>query len=709
MNPFRRGYNRIVYLTGIALLFITVGIEYFQYRHNQQLLFTDLKNRLDDHTSHVNLRVRTIRGYVNGLKTAAENTLFYINEFGMTSPLFAYLKNDLDKKSYHLEVTNSKIDKATIGNLIGLGSIDALSNKLKNEINMALLLNTFFEISLRNNRGAAWVYYTSKNHFQNLYPWVPSSPTSYHQTIQTTHFFQGATPEKNPNRLNFWTTAYEHGAASQSPFQKGIVVTNSSPVYAGDEFLGSVSIDLSLSELTRIMKRLDSIQGSLLLVNKDHQVLATNGMKSSSLPSREIPQLKHFVAPEIIQKIDQEMRSPSGQFFFHKSSLIYVRDLRDAPWCTVYLSSTDQLLMTVFWETVEDILIITAILIFVVGLGYLLVIRDFISPAQKLVDHIEKENRGITPRTQHLPLRWRPWFEIVSRIFSENRALMADLENRVKQRTKQYQQKNSQLEKALIDLKKAQNQIIIQEKLASLGALTAGIAHEIKNPLNFILNFSDLSLDYLQELTEKDPNKNDLLTQIEQNLIKTREHAERADSIVKGMLLHARGDKGEITPFDLNHLLDEAITLASIGFQDKENYFKASIFKEFDPTLEDIQGSQQDLVRVFLNIVNNACFAMHEKQEKLGDTYQPKLTVTTQNRKESVEIIFEDNGPGMSPSVIKKIFTPFFTTKEAGKGTGLGLSLSYDIITHQHHGAITVESKMGGYTRFIIVLPKRIL
>jgi signal transduction histidine kinase len=289
----------------------------------------------------------------------------------------------------------------------------------------------------------------------------------------------------------------------------------------------------------------------------------------------------------------------------------------------------------------------------------------------------------------------------------ENRTLMADLENRVKLRTKQLQYKNVQLEQTLIDLKKAQNQIIVQEKLASLGALTAGIAHEIKNPLNFIINFTDLSLEYLQELKEKGSNENDLFNLIEQNMVKTREHAERADSIVKGMLAHARGSTGEVTVFSLNSLLDEAIDLAYIGFQGKEDYFAATIIKRFDPSLGEIQGSKQDLIRVFLNIVNNACFSMHEKYKKLGDQYSPELIIRTENKGDNVEIIFEDNGLGMNSKTLKKIFTPFFTTKDSGKGTGLGLSISYDIITHQHHGHIKVESKLNHFCTFTIDLPKK--
>lgn len=394
MNPFRRGYNRIVWLTGIALILITLGIEYFQYQRNQHLVLIDLKNRLDEHTSNVNLRARTIQGYVTGLKTAAENNLFYIKKFGITSPLFSYLRNNLEKKSYYLDLEDLKIDRALVGNLMGLGSIEEFSENLRAEINMALLLNTHFETALRHNRGSVWVYYTSKNHFQNLYPWIPLRPDSYHRAVENKFFFQGATPKLNPDRLNFWTPAYQDGASYESGYQKGIIVTNSSPIYDGDEFLGSVSLDLSLTELNRIMNRFDSLQGSLLLINKYHQVLATNGGETATLPPHQIAKLEQFVTSDLIDKIDQEIKVPSEWFSFNKSSILYVRNLHEAPWFIVYTSSKSELFLKSIFEALEDILIITATLIFVVGLGYLMVIRDFISPAQKLVNHIEKENRG---------------------------------------------------------------------------------------------------------------------------------------------------------------------------------------------------------------------------------------------------------------------------------------------------------------------------
>jgi signal transduction histidine kinase len=705
VKPFRSGYNWIVCLTGLALVLITLGIEYFQYNRNRELILIDLKNRLHEHTLNVNLRARAIQGYVTGLKTAAENTLFYIKTFQTTSPLFSDLKNNAAGNAYALNIQDQKINQAMVGNLTGLGSLESLSQAIKTELNMALLLNTYFEIALKNNRGAVWVYYTSKNHFQNLFPTSPSLLNTYHPALENKFFFQGALPLNNPSRKNFWTPAYQDGIADGIHYQKGIVVTNSSPVYEGDTFLGIVSLDLSLSELNRVMQRFETPEGILLLINKEHQVLATNAINSAPLSEEKILKFEKVVDPSLVHVIDQEMKSPSGWFLSENKSLVYVMDTHEAPWFIVYIASTSKLFAHTFYETLEDIFAITSILIFVVGVGYLIVIRNFISPAQKLVDHISKENQDIKSTPQNLPTRWKPWFDIVSHIFAENRTLMTDLENRVKLRTKQLQQKNTQLEKTLSDLNKAQNQIIVQEKLASLGALTAGIAHEIKNPLNFIINFSELSLEYLEELKGKISNENELFALIEQNMLKTQEHAERADSIVKGMLAHARGSTGEIESFNLNKLLEDAIDLAYVGFQGKENYFTTKITKKFDAKIENIEGSKQDLARVFLNIVNNACFAMHEKKEKLGDAYQPELIIKTKNQKNSVLITFEDNGPGMSTGLMKKIFNPFFTTKDSGVGTGLGLSLSQDIIIHQHHGHLSVESKLGQYSKFIIEIP----
>ena len=269
-------------------------------------------------------------------------------------------------------------------------------------------------------------------------------------------------------------------------------------------------------------------------------------------------------------------------------------------------------------------------------------------------------------------------------------------------------------------LKSTQAQIIAQEKLASLGALTAGIAHEIKNPLNFINNFAELSSELTQELTETIATQRDqlnpesreqieeLLYDLNQNAQKINEHGKRADKIVRGMLMHSRGEQADRQPTDINALLAEAVNLAYHGMRAQEPSFNITIKTEYDDRIDPISVVSSDISRVFLNIINNACYATHTKAKAIGSNYSPILKVSTNSGNDYIEIHIWDNGPGISPNVRQKIFEPFFTTKPTGEGTGLGLSMSHDIIVQTHQGTIHVDSELGRYAEFIITLPKNI-
>lgn len=700
MNHLHRWYYGIAYLTAIALVVIALGIEYIQYRHHQHLLLTDLKNRLDEHVTTINLRTRTIQGYVQGLKIAAENSLRYIKTYDHTSLLFHLIKESPNQKSFFLDVGDLRVNKTGVGNLSGLGSLRALSPAHRAEINMALFLNTFFEIAFKNTPGAVSVYYISKNRFQLFFPWIPMDPLSLSGKLEKNMAFQ----EASLHRLNFWTPAHEEelGKAIGSP--EGLVVTNASPIAEDNQFLGVVAMNVSLAELNRIIHLFQSPSGKLFLINKDHQVLASKGVEENLFLKNPLPQLKNLVSPDIQQQIHEERKNGQVWFSFRGSSVVYVKNLPHTPWALVYVDSTSNLFQGIFYDALQDILVVSFVLIIVVGLGYYFVIRNFIAPAEKLVDHIRKERKGLKSNHKKLPHQWQSWFDIISHTFGENRRLLKDLEKGVQLRTQELEKKNQELEKTLAALKKAKNKIIVQEKLASLGQLTAGIAHEIKNPLNFIINFIGLSLDYLDELQDKKSKKKELFPLIQVNMTKARDYAEKADAIVRTMLAHAQGSTEEVTTFDLNKLLDQAVDLAYFSFRGEGEDFNVKIIKDFDRKIKFIQGFEQELNRVFLNIINNAYFAMHEKQMSLGPTYHPELAVKTRVRDGLIKITIQDNGPGISPSVLKKIFTPFFTTKGAGKGTGLGLSLSHDIITRQHHGNLKVDSKVGKYSRFIIEL-----
>jgi len=277
------------------------------------------------------------------------------------------------------------------------------------------------------------------------------------------------------------------------------------------------------------------------------------------------------------------------------------------------------------------------------------------------------------------------------------------INNRHKQKAK------NEIEKAYAELKATQAQLIQSEKMASLGELTAGIAHEIQNPLNFVNNFSEVNKELLIEI-KVEIDKGDLeevkliVDDVISNEEKISHHGKRADSIVKGMLLHSRANTGKKELTDINALVDECLRLSYHGLRAKDKEFNAEIKTDFDESIGKINIVPQDISRVLLNLFNNAFYAVDEKRAKLNGIFEPNVSVCTKKLDGKVEIHVRDNGGGIPQSIVAKIFQPFFTTKPTGQGTGLGLSLSYDI-TKAHGGEIKVETKEGEGSEFIIQLP----
>jgi signal transduction histidine kinase len=266
-----------------------------------------------------------------------------------------------------------------------------------------------------------------------------------------------------------------------------------------------------------------------------------------------------------------------------------------------------------------------------------------------------------------------------------------------------------QVDKTLVDLKQAQQQLVQSEKMASLGELTAGIAHEIQNPLNFVNNFSEVSNELLDEMKEEIEKGNvedakAIALDVKQNLEKILHHGKRADGIVKGMLQHSRSSGGVKEPTDINILADEYLRLAYHGLRAKDKSFNASMKTEFDESLKKINIIPQDIGRVILNLITNAFYVVTEKKKQEGDGYEPLVSVSTKKENGSVSIIVKDNGNGIPQKVLDKIFQPFFTTKPTGQGAVLGLSLSYDIVK-AHGGELKVETKEGEGSEFIITVP----
>jgi signal transduction histidine kinase len=275
-------------------------------------------------------------------------------------------------------------------------------------------------------------------------------------------------------------------------------------------------------------------------------------------------------------------------------------------------------------------------------------------------------------------------------------------------------------EAAYRDLKAAQASLIQAEKMASLGQLTAGIAHEIKNPLNFVNNFASLSVDLLDELKQtaapgfamlddaRRTEIDDLTRTLSGNLQKINEHGNRADAIVRSMLEHSRGSSGERRSVNLNTLVDEALNLAYHGARARDQSFNVALQRDFGEGIAPITLVPQDMTRVLLNLFSNGFYAARRRQSmEVLPGFEPTLSVATRELNDAVEIRVRDNGIGIPEEVKDKLFQPFFTTKPTGEGTGLGLSISYDIVTQQHGGSLTVESEPGAFTEFAVRLPRQ--
>lgn len=361
-------------------------------------------------------------------------------------------------------------------------------------------------------------------------------------------------------------------------------------------------------------------------------------------------------------------------------------------------------------KSIRTTSLIVSTFIFLVGLFIgLLLSRKISRPVIALRNAARKVGEG--DLTQRVQVHSTDEIGDLSSAFNKMVHDLSKTRNELHNSNRSLSETNAALNNTLNELKAMQNQLIQSEKMASLGELTAGIAHEIQNPLNFVNNFSEVSIELAEELKEElqasnlPGNVTDIINDLVQNQQKINYHGKRADSIVKGMLQHSRKSTGQKELTDINQLADEYLRLSYHGLRAKDKTFNATLQTSFDESLKKVNIIPQDIGRVLLNLYTNAFHAVMKKKKELNGDYEPIVVVKTSCANNTIELCVRDNGNGIPAENINKIFQPFFTTKPAGEGTGLGLSLSYDIITKGHGGSITVDSREGEYAAFIINLP----
>lgn len=704
--------------TFIGVVLVSLGLLVFQthaqYQHRVRLMneqFRVIAVSLDYH-------LKNTTDHVNALQYQAQNYLF--DHPGTVAPegLLGQLEDAAEGDYFHSDHIQPPYDKARVASITGKGSIRDLTPDYQRELNMTISLNPLFRIARNNLPNAAWVYYTSERGFIAMYPWVSAEDFHVTDALYTHEFFLLGTPSRNPSRKQFWTRAYVDEAGL------GLMVTCGAPVYDGNQFCGTVTVDFTLDLLNQFTMNCPSREATVFLVNDRNELLAHPTLISSQ--DKEIKTILDALPSALQGRIETLFQAPPLETVKAGSYVFFYHRLKNAPWRLVLIAPRLQLFTSHLTQSVPVFVILLLGLTVMLLIATRITQQEFIHPAERLVSHIENASENPDTPIPPVPEPWKPWFNTISQIFRENSGLLEALhqqitllDHQVEERTKELRQRNDLLEQAMASLREMQNQIVIQEKMASLGALTAGIAHEIKNPLNFVNNFSELSKDLceeLRELLEKqranlDPGLageiEDITSTLEQNVRKIQEHGKRADSIVRGMLLHSRGKTGERQPTDLNALVDEYVRLAYHGLRAQDPSFNVNIVTEYDPAIGNVDVVPQDFSRAILNIVNNGCYAATERKLlNPAEDITPTVTVKTRNLGERVEISIRDNGIGIPADVREKIFTPFFTTKPAGKGTGLGLSITFDVVVQEHRGEIRVESQEGEYTEFTISLPR---
>lgn len=701
MEFFRR-YTRIIASTFLIVVLVSVGLFALQFRTLYVHEINFLENRFIESAINLDSILKSTTDQIDALKVVAEAELDLTRREAPSRLLYGLIRENLPQPGfYDLQPDPYLQQKGLWGRLMGRSPLDKRSRELRRELDMALHLFPLFKATIQDIPSVAWAYYTSKRAFMSIYP--PTKDWMYEDVMLDLEFYKRGLPENNPSRERFWTNAYIDTAG------KGLMVTNAAPVYEDDDFKGTVSLDLTLNELNTFVKNFSYPQGSLFIVGQDNQLLAHPTLVSSS--ERTVELATEAFPAELQPHLDQIFQAAPMTIQRVGSYLVLYQEVKYAPWRLVFWVPQSTIVFSLLGAT------ILGSIVPLLGVGVMLAIatwliqRDFIAPAQSLVNYIQAENQNLVTPLPDVPNAWYPWFLTISTIFRENRKLLQELEAKI------------------AALQATQLQLVQSEKMSALGNLVSGVAHEINNPVGFIAGNLKPAKEYIISLFElidlyqarlphPDPELKAFLDEVDLDYVRQdlpklvtsmMLGVDRICDISTSLRTFSRADKDEKICFDVHEGIDSTLLILKHRLKANKHRPEIEVTKAYGP-LPEVKCFPGQLNQVFMNILANAIDALEEANlERQADSLclEPsRITIqTTLDEDGWIAIYIADNGLGIPEENRQRVFDHLFTTKPVGKGTGLGLAIAYQIVTKVHGGSLICRRGLNGGAEFVIRLP----
>ncbi len=661
---FFKRYNYIILTTFLFFTLASIGLFYLQYTNQYQYKIVEIKSAFNSKINYLN-SLNVAKLHVQGLKIAAE-TYLKTHQQSIQSDLFFQMQQVANE--YHLNDIKSPYSKEITANITGTGSLQNRTLDFYRELEMTFELNSLFQMAVHNVPNITWVYYISGNHFIGLYPWTSSNKVKFTDDFLSYELYSLGSPQRNPQKQLYWTDAYIDAGG------KGLMVSCASPIYENDKFLGIVGIDFTLDELNKTIS--DFYQNSqLIITNTSRQLLAHSSLVNSK--SKDILRLEQAFPESLLDKLDIIYQSPEHEFIELDNYLIMHGTLSFAPW-SLFVIIPKQVIV---YDVVEHIgwgffiLLPSLLVIFIIT--HYLIRYDFVYPSRCLIEHLEHENQGLSIKTPSVPNSWKPWFETVSHIFSENRRLVKELkqnllflEEKVKERTHDIELKNQSL------------LLLNQEKNEFLGI----VAHDLKNPLSGIRGLAEIMIEEADTLSS---------TEIAEYGQMMYGESKRMFTLIANLLDVSSIESGKIKicleKINLTLVLNKLISSYQKRAQEKE----ITLLTAFDANVDVFIYSDALLTEQILdNLLSNAI-----KYSPLQKT----VTVHLHTTKSNICCEFEDQGLGISEADQLKLFGKFSrlsTKPTAGEhSTGLGLFIVKKLVTVLG-GEVYCRSRLGEGSTF---------